>query len=110
MQKLKQQLTDIENKSDLNSGAPPLPYYPGSTGHGDSRKQMLASNAGSLVLYDNRSAQNNYTESDQSTYKITKKQHRNLQKIFKFYASQHQLASNVQYSFDEITDLQSKLR
>lgn len=31
-------------------------------------------------------------------------------KIFKFYASQHQLATNIHYSFDQITDLNSKLQ
>ena len=73
VQKLKEQLTEIENKCEMDVSA--LQIYPGSTGNGD--RKLMTSNSRSLVLYDNRSTEYN-TGENENAFKISKRQHKNM--------------------------------
>ena len=80
VQKLKQQLIEIEQTSNAGDNGPQS-KYPGSTGNGDKKPPTR-----SLVLFD----ENKFAQADgesELNEKISKKQERNLLKMFKFYAS-----------------------
>lgn len=42
-------------------------------------------------------------------YRISRKQNKNLEKIFRFYSQQHQATTNIQTTFDEIQKLHHRI-